>query len=125
MQGDKVTRQVIFTFNGADAVCRGYEIHMGNTELHGKVTPFSVLSGGIGDGAVCGNVFGSYVHGLFDGGLGEALVNLLLERKGLSADSETHMSNAQHQEQQFDLIALALRENFDMAAIYRIIKVGV
>ncbi len=100
----------------------GYEIHMGNTELHGKTQPFAVLDGGIGDGAVSGNVFGSYVHGLFDGALGNVLVNLLLERKGLCAEAGEQISAAQHREQQFDLLAVAIRESFDMASIYKIIK---
>lgn len=102
----------------------GYEIHMGSTKLNGKAKPFSVLSSSISDGAIYGNVFGSYVHGMFDGGLGNALINLLLERKGLCAEGETNISNAQHQEQQFDLLAVAIRESFDMKALYRIIKEG-
>lgn len=100
----------------------GYEIHMGNTELHGKTHPFAVLDGGIGDGAVLGNVFGSYVHGLFDGGFGNALVNLLLARKGLCAEAGEQISAAQHREQQFDLLAAAIRESFDLTAIYKIVK---
>lgn len=102
----------------------GYEIHMGNTRLMGKTQPFTILEGGIGDGAVSGNVFGSYVHGLFDGGLGNALVNLLLARKGLCAEEGAQLSAAQHREQQFDLLAAAIRESFDMAAIYKIIGEG-
>lgn len=102
----------------------GYEIHMGNTALYGKTQPFTVLEGGIGDGAVYGNVFGSYVHGLFDSGLGNALVNLMLARKGLCAEAGEQLSAAQHREQQFDLLAAAIRESFDMAAIYKIIEEG-
>lgn len=102
----------------------GYEIHMGNTALRGDTRPFAVLEGGIGDGAVAGNIFGSYVHGLFDGGLGHALVNLLLARKGLCAEAGEQLSAAQHREQQFDLLAAAIRESFDMAAIYKIIEEG-
>ena len=33
MQGDKVTRQVNFTFDGTETICKGYEIHMGRTVL--------------------------------------------------------------------------------------------
>ncbi|HWP50464.1 MAG TPA: cobyric acid synthase [Clostridia bacterium] len=102
----------------------GYEIHMGNTELRSKTQPFTVLEGGIGDGAVYDNVFGSYVHGLFDGALGHALVNLMLARKGLCAEEGEQLSAAQHREQQFDLLAAAIRESFDMAAIYKIIEEG-
>ncbi|MFV0497900.1 MAG: cobyric acid synthase [Candidatus Fimivivens sp.] len=106
------------------AVLFGYEIHMGNTRLCGKTQPFTVLEGGIGDGAVCQNIFGSYVHGLFDGELGNALVNLLLVRKGLCAEDGVAISAAEHREQQFDLLAAAMRENLDMAAIYKIMEAG-
>lgn len=102
----------------------GYEIHMGNTKLRGRTRPFTVLEGSIGDGAVYENVFGSYVHGLFDGGLGNALVNLLLVRKGLCAESGEQISAAQHREQQFDFLAAAIRESFDMTAIYKIMEEG-
>ncbi|WMJ84959.1 cobyric acid synthase [Oscillospiraceae bacterium LTW-04] len=102
----------------------GYEIHMGNTKLRGRTRPFTVLEGSIGDGAVYENVFGSYVHGLFDGGLGNALVNLLLARKGLCAEGGEQISAAQHREQQFDFLAAAIRESFDMTAIYKIMEEG-
>lgn len=108
----------------SDAEFFGYEIHMGNTKLGLKTRPFTVLEGGIGDGAYYKNIFGSYVHGLFDGGFGNALINFMLERKGLCAEAGEHLSVAQHREQQFDLLAAAIRENFDMAAIYKIIEEG-
>ena len=102
----------------------GYEIHMGNTALHGDTRPFAVLGGGLGDGAFRGNVFGSYVHGLFDGALGNALVNLLLTRKGLCPEEVEPPDITEHRAQQFDLLAAAIRESFDMAAIYKIIEEG-
>lgn len=102
----------------------GYEIHMGNTALHGDTRPFAVLGGGLGDGAFHGNVFGSYVHGLFDGALGNALVNLLLTRKGLCPEEVEPPDITEHRAQQFDLLAAAIRESFDMAAIYKIIEEG-
>jgi len=102
----------------------GYEIHMGNTALRGGTRPFAVLEGGLADGAFYEHIFGSYVHGLFDGALGHALVNLLLTRKGFCTEEVQPISAAQHREQQFDLLAAAIRESFDMAAIYKIIEEG-
>jgi adenosylcobyric acid synthase len=49
---------------------RGYEIHMGRTELGSGVAPLLRLrgAGGLGhlDGAAARAVFGTYLHGLFD-----------------------------------------------------------
>lgn len=108
----------------SDAELFGYEIHMGNTALRGDTRPFAVLEGGISDGAIRGNVFGSYVHGLFDGALGNALVNLLLAKKGFCPEEGIRLDAIQHREQQFDLLAAAIRKSFDMATIYKIIEEG-
>ena len=56
---------------------------MGRTKTE-NAQPFCRLPDGSGDGAVCGLVFGTYLHGLFDSGeLTAALADWLLTRKGL------------------------------------------
>ena len=61
----------------------GYEIHNGRTTVNGE--PFCRLADGTPEGCVCKNVFGTYLHGLFDSGeLTQALVKLLCARKGIS-----------------------------------------
>ncbi|MBS5619103.1 MAG: cobyric acid synthase CobQ, partial [Clostridiales bacterium] len=51
----------------------GYEIHNGRTTVNGE--PFCRLADGTPEGCVCKNVFGTYLHGLFDSGeLTQALV---------------------------------------------------
>lgn len=63
----------------------GYEIHMGETTVMG-CRPFAVV-GGREEGFVSGDgsVWGTYIHGLFDGdGFRRALVNELRRRKGLA-----------------------------------------
>ena len=97
----------------------GYEIHMGETEILEGAVPFSALSSGKPDGAVRGNVFGSYVHGLFDGELGARLVKALLIKKGLSADF-SEIDTELYKQAQYDALASAMRESLDMAAIYEI-----
>ena len=83
----------------------GYEIHMGETTVHGA--PFCRLDGGKPEGAVQGNVFGTYLHGLFDTGeLTERLAQWLLSRKGLAGETGGLQSHRAHQEEQLDLPAI-------------------
>ena len=102
------------------AALRGYEIHMGTTALSGGAAPFVTLSDGRTDGAFCGNVFGSYLHGMFDGELGLALVRLLLRRKGLPDTFDEGTAFDAHKEQQYDLLADSLRSALDFRRIYEI-----
>ncbi|SHI21604.1 adenosylcobyric acid synthase (glutamine-hydrolysing) [Sporobacter termitidis DSM 10068] len=102
----------------------GYEIHMGRTALSGGAVPFCVLSDGQPDGAVYQNVFGSYLHGLFDGAPGATLVRLLLESKGLSVDFDAGVSFDDYKNAQYDLLASALRESLDFKKIYEIMGIS-
>lgn len=98
-----------------------YEIHMGRTS--GTAAPFARLSDGKEDGAVNGNVFGTYLHGLFDSGeLTVRLAEMLLARRGLSAESIVTEDRRQYRERQYDMLADTVREHLDMAAIYRILE---
>ena len=85
----------------------GYEIHNGRTTVNGE--PFCRLADGTPEGCVCKNVFGTYLHGLFDSGeLTQALVKLLCARKGISP-GETHPTS----------MADGVRKALDMGAVYR------
>ena len=71
------------------------------------------------DGAVLGNVFGTYLHGLFDtGDLVEKLANWLLTRKGLEPQTAHVESHWEYKQRQYDILAQAVRENLDMEKIY-------
>ena len=98
----------------------GYEIHMGATR---SAAAFSLLSNGTADGAVSGNILGSYVHDLFDDELGHRLLKLLADRKGVALDGAP-INAWQHKQRQYDLLSDALRECLDMEAIYRILEDG-
>ena len=70
----------------AGAALTGYQIHTGRTEVQG--VPFCTLADDTPEGCVQDNVFGTYLHGLFDtGALTEKLVALLCRRKGIAPDS--------------------------------------
>ena len=100
------------------AKIEGYEIHMGRTA--GAADPFCVLEDGRAEGAARGNVFGTYLHGLFDSGeLTEKLAAWLLERKGLPPQAAPAESRRAYQERQFDLLAGELRAALDLPAICR------
>ncbi len=103
----------------AGAAIDGYEIHMGRTDT-GGAAPFCRLENGCTEGAARGNVFGTYLHGLFDtGGLTQKLAGWLLERKGLSMENIRPETHREHQERQFDILADAVRGSLDMDAVYR------
>ena len=102
----------------AGARMTGYEIHNGRTTVNGK--PFCRLADGTPEGCVCKNVFGTYLHGLFDSGeLTQALVKLLCARKGISPKETRPTSMAEYRQAQFDLLADGVRKALDMGAVYR------
>ena len=70
------------------------------------------------DGCMAGNVYGSYVHGIFDAGdLAYRIAETLAERKGrsLRADATDY---AAFKEEQYDKLAETMREYLDMDAVY-------
>lgn len=113
----------------------GYEIHNGTT----RVTDWDVLGqgtssfckilekeveGGVAhvDGFVRGNVFGTYLHGLFDSGeFTEALARWLCFRKGISYEALCPKSHDEQQEEELNKLAAAVREALDMEAVYEIL----
>ena len=102
----------------AGAQMTGYEIHNGRTTVNGE--PFCRLADGTPEGCVCKNVFGTYLHGLFDSGeLTQALVKLLCARKGISPRETRPTSMAEYRQAQFDLLADGVRKALDMGAVYR------
>lgn len=108
----------------------GYEIHMGTTELTGG-SPILTLRNDVTeesqktDGAAHGNVYGCYVHGVFDkpeaaGGL----VRALLKQKGLDHEDIRAVDLEEYKNQQYDKLADIIRESLDMDAVYRILEGG-
>ena len=124
----------------------GYEIHMGRTTRTAVGNPcpspcgeiFSVIKEqrtGIesADGTACGNIYGTYIHGVFDApGLARRIVEILADRKGVTlrtspdyeekarqeADSRTY------KETQYDILADTMRRYLDMKKIYEILEQG-
>ena len=104
----------------------GYEIHMGETAYLEDAVPLSRLTcldrEEKLDGAARGNVWGSYVHGIFDSGaFAQALVNALLSAKGLTPDAAA-VDWETYQEEQYDKLAAGVRASLDMDRIYGILN---
>ena len=105
----------------AGAVLTGYEIHMGKTET--DAPPFCRFADGSTDGAVCGAMFGTYLHGLFDSGkLVDRLAQYLAARKGITVSDVPVETRAAYRDRQYDLLADAVRTALDMKRIYEIME---
>ncbi|MDE6797674.1 MAG: cobyric acid synthase CobQ, partial [Ruminococcus sp.] len=95
----------------------GYEIHMGRTENHEK----NLTSVG---GSQKGNVYGSYVHGIFDGVVAEKIVKRLYKEKNMTYSGE-FIDRRTYKERQFDILADSVRNNINMDMLYKIIERGI
>ena len=102
-----------------DVEFTGYEIHMGRTTS--SLPPFSGLSTGQADGLWSGNVFGTYVHGIFEqGDFTRAFVNCMLRSMGLT-EATGAVDWAQYKQQQYDALAQGVRQALDMPYVYRLL----
>ena len=117
---DKVRKQVaekisfpkgVFE-NIRDKEIEGYEIHMGETNGSGETVH--------GDGLVVSNgknVYGSYVHGLFD--KGDLSIRIL---EAIGKGGEENISYAEFKERQYDILADTVRLNMDMEYVYSCLR---
>ena len=77
------------------------------------------------DGAQKKNVYGCYVHGIFDDReVADALIGALLKEKGYGEEAMHSMDYHAYKEKQYQILANAVRENMDMKKIYEIIEKG-
>jgi len=118
-RGDKVQTQTSGTFSGIHGMLAtlngmaytGYDIPMGRSE--------ETLCAVIGNG----NVYGSYIHGIFDApGIADAVLQALCRQKGIDFGGLGTFDSAAYKEQQYDKLADAVREGLDMELVYKILN---
>lgn len=113
--------------NLAGETFEGYEIHMGKTEIKGEFM-CSIQDQVIGkeslDGCFVGNVYGTYVHGIFDSeNVITSIIQSIAKKKGISAEELRGIDLKSFKESQYDLLAKTLREHLDMKKIYEIMGI--
>ena len=118
-QGEKVQTQVAGTFDGVTGLLSGlngmdytgYEIHMGCSQE--KKPPLQGRS----------NVYGSYIHGVFDApGVSDGILKALCAKKGLDFSALGTFDLQEYKERQYNMLADAVRGGLDMELVYRIIN---
>lgn len=73
------------------------------------------------DGAICGNVCGTYVHGVFDcGTVARELIKTVAKKKGIAWETASAMDYGAFKEQQYEKLAATLREYLNLEYIYQI-----
>lgn len=113
----------------------GYEIHSGVTKFSEQealttIHPIHEAGDDMPEGSqnitYKMNVYGTYVHGVFDGdGIAVKIVEALLAKKGLHMDDIKTINFADYKRQQYDILADSVRTNLDMPKIYEILEAGV
>lgn len=88
----------------------GYEIHMGRSNDRGILT-------------CSGNVYGTYLHGVFDApGIADVVLRALCDRKGIDFGQLAAFDLQDYKERQYDLLADAVRAGLDMELVYRVLN---
>lgn len=94
----------------SDCTFKGYEIHMGRTGTEEKIVVTSDKNE---------NIYGSYVHGLFDEGMiANAMVQALAEKKGIEIENGEFEDYRTFKDKQYDKLADTLRMYLNMEEIY-------
>lgn len=89
---------------------QGYEIHMGTSGADGNIIHE-------------GNVYGTYIHGIFDREeIAKTIVEALLKEKGLDFSCVKAFDVDSYKQKQYDILAEGLRKSLDMELLYSLIK---
>lgn len=101
---------------------RGYEIHMGETEVH-EDDVLTRNEAGESNGAQGGNAYGTYVHGIFDNEeIAVAICQRLAKQKGVKLPEVETTSYQNLREKEYDKLADLVRQNLDMEKVYGMLR---
>lgn len=138
-KGEKTRTRVNGTFGKIDGILgglsdltlEGYEIHMGISEVSEDISPMSEINDIVEktnkkDGAFLNNIYGSYIHGIFDKeGVSKAIITALANHKGIEIENIGTVNHEKYKEKQYDILAETLRKYLDMDMIYKILEAGI
>ena len=137
---EKVRTRVSGNFNEVSGILaelsyvefEGYEIHMGQTTYDFNEEELTTIDNVNGediiknDGLYKDNVYGSYIHGIFDKEeVSKAIVESLCIHKGIDYSSISTVDIEKYKEDQYDKLAEGIRNSLDMKAIYKILESGI
>ncbi len=115
----KITKQCRFRYKQNDALCEGYEIHMGVTSANENEKPLNKMVAEHNDGYLLNDAcWGTYIHGILDN---EVVINDLLS-KHTSAKEVKPFNYKAFKSEQYDKLAQHLREHIDINYIYDQLK---
>lgn len=126
MEKEKVTTQYTGLLKGemgllkglGNIEVKGYEIHQGVTTGKEK----SITSDNRLIATVKDNIFGTYLHGIFDNReFTDFILNNIREKKGLEKRNSA-ITFDEYRLQELDKLERIFRENIDMKAIYKILE---
>ncbi len=118
LTAEKRTVQSAFAFRSEKEMCKGYEIHTGETVRNGG-SPLATLADGSPDGCwLDERTWGTYLHGIFDNA---PVIRSILENLGMK-DKFQDFDYAAYKNEQYDKLALQVRNTCDMEYIYSILE---
>lgn len=99
------------------ALCRGYEIHMGITTPTGPGAPLNFMDDDAPEGYYHSDqCWGTYMHGIFDN---LEVLQQLFRNRTIQLPAQTHQA---YKEQQYDALAAFVRNTVDMDKIYKFMQ---
>lgn len=113
--------EIIKACNGMKVI--GYEIHNGVTEiLEGSKSFINNNKGeALGVCNIEGNVFGTYLHGVFDEGeFAQSFINAIRKHKGQAIVESEILDYRKYKMSQYDGLAKLFEENIDISRIYNL-----
>ena len=96
---------------------------MGKTHSIQSVLSLTLLENKNTDGAQKDNIYGTYVHGIFDdNSVVNAIIQSLLKAKGINETTIKTIDTKEYKDTQYNFLADTMRQNMDIKQIYDILE---